>query len=81
VINISFAVNFIRSLFSLHENNRTVTASEFGCEIVSQNLEFFNRGKRSSLTILIFRRIIVIDAVDLKRRAARSRSVEVNGRT
>src|SRR5262249_45440798 len=80
VIFVKFPMNSIRTRLGLHQHDRAVTATEFGGEVVADNLELFDRGQRRALAMLIFRRIVVVDAVDLERRAARPRPVEIDRR-
>src|SRR5687768_12121081 len=73
------AIYRVRSGFGLDQNYSSVAPPEFRCKSVADDLKFFYRRKRGTLSVLIFRRIVIVDAVYLKCCASRSGTIEING--
>jgi hypothetical protein len=62
----------------LHQDYRAVPSAKLCRKIVGDHLKFFNGRERGPLAVLILGRIVVVYAIDLKRRAARPGAIEVN---
>ena len=75
-VSVQLAVEIVRPRLRLHEDDRAVAAAEFRAVAVRENLKRLNRRERDALSMLVLRRVIVVHAVDLERRAARAGAVE-----
>ena len=79
-VAVHLARDLVRAGLRLHEHDRAVAAAELRAVAVRQNLERLDRRQRHALAVLVLRRVVVVHAVDLERRAARSGAVEVRRR-
>ena len=73
-------MEIVGSRLGLDQDDRAITATKLGGEVVGDDLKFFDGRKRCALAVLVFGRVVVIDAVDLESRAARAGAVEVDRR-
>ena len=74
---INTAVHIIGPGQRLHQNHGAITPAKFCRKAIGYHLEFFDSGYGRALPVLIFRRIVVVDPVDLKRCSSCARAVEV----
>jgi hypothetical protein len=74
-------MHLIGSRFRLHEHDGAVAAAELGRIGIRDDLKLPDGRERGALAVLILGGIVVVDAVDLERDAARAGAVEVDGRS
>ena len=80
LIQVDVAVQLVGARLGLHQHDRAVAAAELRRVGVREDLEFLDRRQRRALAVLVLRRVVVVDAVDLERRAARAGAVEIDRR-
>src|SRR5688572_12842439 len=76
VVPVSIAVQAVCARLRLDQHHRAITTTKLRGEVICNHLKFFNRRQRHALTILVFRRVVVVNAVNLERRSACAGPVE-----
>ena len=74
VVPVDVTVKVVRSGYGLHQNNCSITTAELGSKVIGNDLKFLD-----SLPILIFRRVVVVDAIYLEGGATRASAIEIDG--
>ena len=77
---IQIPVDLIGAGLGLYQDDGSVAAAELRGVGVGDDLELLDGRQRRALPVLVLGRIVVVDAVDLKRRAARAGAVEIDRR-
>ena len=77
---IQIPVDLIGPGFGLHQHDGAVAAAEFRRIGVGDDLELLDGRERRALPVLVLGGIVVVDAIDLKSRAASASAVEVDRR-
>src|SRR5262249_34489749 len=65
---VSIAMKLVRARFGLYQHDRAARTSELRRVGIGQDLKFLNRADVDALPVLIFGRVVVVDAVNLERR-------------
>src|SRR5437899_5326 len=70
----------VRARFGLDQNHCSIATAKLRGEIIGDDLKLLDRRKGHTLAVLVFRVVVVIHPIDLKRGAACSSAVEIDRR-
>lgn len=72
-------MKIVATAFGLDQHNSTGCPAELGAEVIRQHLKLFNRTDIHALAVLVFRVVVIRDAVGLKGRGARACAIKGGG--